>query len=340
MNTGLKATAFAAALAAAFGAAYGVGHAVEPISDPSPAAHAGHGSGQGGAKHTGEEGTEPKGGHAGHTGDSAEEHPPGGLQTTEDGYTLDLHTPRVEAGDKTVLRFTVRDQDGRPVTAYRANHGKDLHLILAGRDLAGYRHLHPNRDADGTWSLPVTLDKAGDYRLFADFTPDAKGAKDLTLGADLAAAGHYTPTALPKSKATTTVDGYTVTRHGQLTPGKTSELTFTVTKKGRPVTDLQPYLEAYGHLVALRSGDLAYLHVHPNGAPGDGHTRPGPDISFSATAPSTGNYRLYLDFRADGKVHTAAFTLPATGTPAAADHAKGGSSDEHAKGDDSGDHAH
>ena len=40
-------------------------------------------------------------------------------------------------------------------------------------------------------------------------------------------------------------------------------LTLTVTKDGQPVTDLQPYLGAYGHLVALRAGDLAYLHVHP-----------------------------------------------------------------------------
>ncbi|MFM9662849.1 hypothetical protein ACKI2B_46205, partial [Streptomyces scabiei] len=77
----------------------------------------------------------------------------------------------------------------------------------------------------------------------------------------------------------------------------------------RPVTDLQPYLGAYGHLVALRSGDLAYLHVHPNGEPGDGTTRPGPTVSFTATAPSDGTYRLFLDFKHEGKVHTAAFTV-------------------------------
>ena len=46
------------------------------------------------------------------------------------------------------------------------------------------------------------------------------------------------------------------------------------------MTDLQPYLAAYGHLVALRQGDLAYLHVHPDGEPGDGRTKAGPDIVF------------------------------------------------------------
>jgi len=75
------------------------------------------------------------------------------------------------------------------------------------------------------------------------------------------------------------------------------------------VTTLQPYLGAAGHLVALRSGDLAYLHVHPMGE------RPaassGPDIAFLAQAPSAGRYLLYLDFQVDGQVHTAAFTVTA-----------------------------
>ncbi len=69
--------------------------------------------------------------------------------------------------------------------------------------------------------------------------------------------------------------------------------------------------------MALRSGDLAYLHVHPNGEPGDGKTEPGPGISFSATAPSTGTYRLFLDFKHEGKVRTAEFTVRAGGAAAA-----------------------
>ena len=84
-----------------------------------------------------------------------------------------------------------------------------------------------------------------------------------------------------------------------------------VSRDGEPVTDLQPYLGAYGHLVALRSGDLAYLHVHPDGTPGDGTTEPGPDVTFFAAVPSAGTYHLYLDFQHRGEVHTAAFTLDA-----------------------------
>lgn len=174
-----------------------------------------------------------------------------------------------------------------------------------------YRHLHPERAPDGTWSTPVDLPRAGGYRVFADFTPDRPGAENLTLGADLAASGPYSPRELPRPSATARVDGYDVKLTGTLTPGRAGELRLTVSRDGEPVTDLQPYLGAYGHLVALRAGDLAYLHVHPEGEPGDGTTRPGPHVSFSATAPSGGSYRLFLDFKHDGVVRTAAFTVEA-----------------------------
>ena len=94
---------------------------------------------------------------------------------------------------------------------------------------------------------------------------------------------------------------------GALTPGTTSKLTLTVDRGGVPVTDLQPYLAAYGHLVALRQGDLAYLHVHPD----DSVTSAGPNIVFYAEVPSAGTYRLYLDFKHGDVVRTAEFTVVA-----------------------------
>ncbi|WP_120727906.1 hypothetical protein [Streptomyces hundungensis] len=300
MGTGLKITAFAAALAATFGTAYGVGKGVDPIV-AQPAGHAAHG--------------EPtaKAGHGGHEEQDGAAELPGGLQIAEGGYALDLRTPRLEAGRAAEIRFAVTGHDGRPVTAFKSEHGKELHLVVASDDLAVYRHLHPVRAADGTWSVPAELPEAGGYRVFADFTPgDTKDAKNLVLGADLAVSGAYAPKELPAPTATAPVeDGYTVSLAGDLTPGRTAELKLSVTKEGRPVTDLEPYLGAYGHLVALRAGDLAYLHVHPN------EGGPGPVVSFGATVPSAGTYRLFLDFQHGGKVRTAGFTVAAGGHLAA-----------------------
>ncbi|MFD5941294.1 hypothetical protein [Streptomyces griseus] len=304
MHTGLKITAFAAALAATFGSAYAVGGAMDPAAGKEPSHQDAHGAKERPAAEK----------DAARTPEL-----PGGLQISQGGYALDLDTPRVEAGEPAELRFAVVDEDSsRKVTAFRREHGKELHLIVASSDLTTYRHLHPERAADGTWSTPVELPEAGGYRVFADFTPDGKNAEGVTLGADLAVSGDARPEALPDAERTVTVDGYEVTLDGALRPGAGSELKLGVEKDGKPVTDLQPYLGAYGHLVALRAGDLAYLHVHPNGEPGDGRTKPGPEVSFTATAPSKGAYRLFLDFRHEGKVRTAAFTVHAGG-PAAAE---------------------
>ncbi|MEU7723380.1 hypothetical protein [Streptomyces tibetensis] len=317
MNTGLRITTFAAALAATFGAAYGVGQGVGPVVADSPPKH--------GDEHGRPTPDQPEGGgHARHDAP-----PAGGLQITDGGYTLDLETPRVTAGKSADLRFTVRDAAGRALTAYQREHDKELHLIVASRDLVTYRHLHPTRAADGTWSTPVDLPRAGGYRVFADFTPAKQNAGNLTLGADLAASGPYEARPLPPASPTARVDGYEVRLSGAPHPGEASELKLRVSRDGKPVTDLQPYLGAYGHLVALRSGDLAYLHVHPNGEPGDGTTRPGPDISFTATAPSSGSYRLFLDFKHEGKVRTAAFTVRAGGAAAASPTPQGHAEDGH-----------
>lgn len=81
-----------------------------------------------------------------------------------------------------------------------------------------------------------------------------------------------------------------------------SELRFTATHDGRPV-EVEPYLGARGHLVALRWGDLAFLHVHPIADE---------DLAFEVTYPGPGTYRLFLHYSVDGVVRTAAFTTVAT----------------------------
>ncbi|MEU0405780.1 hypothetical protein ABZ318_37375 [Streptomyces sp. NPDC006197] len=299
MNTGVKITAFAAALAATFGTAYGVGKGVGPVEEPKKAEHAGHAA------------QEPQkgSGHGGHEegATAAASALPGGLQVSQDGYTLALETPTPAVGRGT-LKFSVKDAAGKKVTAFATEHGKELHFIVASRDLNTFRHLHPVKAADGTWSVDADLPAAGGYKAFADFKPAAPGARGVTLGADLAVPGAYAPKPLPAAAPTADVDGYQVRLGGVLDPGKAGELRLTVTKGGKPVTDLEPYLGAYGHLVALRDGDLAYLHVHPN------EGGPGPDVSFTATAPSAGTYRLFLDFQHEGKVRTAAFTVTAGAT--------------------------
>jgi len=98
-----------------------------------------------------------------------------------------------------------------------------------------------------------------------------------------------------------------VTLDGDLVPGTGSPLRLTVTRDGAPVP-VEPYLGAFGHLVALRDGDLAYLHVHPGNA-----AAAGPVVGFDADVPSAGTYRMFFDFQVGGVVRTADFTVTTAG---------------------------
>jgi hypothetical protein len=273
MKTGQKVTAFLVGLAAVFAVAVWVGSTVGPREATMTAA----------------------------------QELPGGLQSTQDGYTLELSDSIATAQADVPLRFRILSPTGAPVKRYVETHDKLLHLIVVRNDLAVFQHVHPTLDAEGTWTLPLNLARAGDYRVFADFMPS--GGPALTLGANLHVAGRYDPQPLPAAAATAQVDGFTVKLNGTPKAGEASMLTLSVDRDGKPVDDLQPYLGAYGHLVAVRASDLAYLHVHPMGEPGDGTTTPGPDIVFHTTFPSTGSYRLFLDFQHGGVVRTAAFTV-------------------------------
>jgi hypothetical protein len=295
MNTPLKLAAFGVGLVAVFTAAVGVGSAVGPAGPAVAAPDADHDMAAEAAAGAHDD--------AGHEGDAAAL--PAGLTVSENGYTLDLAEVAVSAGAATPVAFRVLGPDGGPVTEYDVDHDVDLHLIAVRRDLTGFQHVHPELGADGVWRVPLALDP-GAWRLFADFVPSDLGEK-LTLGADLAVPGEYAPAPMPAESTTAEVDGFTVVLTGSLEPGRESELTLSVSRDGRPVTDLEPYLGAYGHLVVLRDGDLAYLHAHPIEEP----AAPGPDVRFATTAPSAGTYRLFLDFKHDGAVRTAAFTVSA-----------------------------
>lgn len=295
MNVPTKLAAFATGLALTFGAATGAGALIDPTDSPA-ATSGGHGTAEKAGGHGGGHKT-PVPAAAGAL--------PGGLSSSQDGYTLTAERTTRTPGVRTTLRLRVIGPDGRPVTdGYEVEAERELHLIVVRRDGTGFQHLHPRRGPDGTWSTPLTLSAAGSHRALADFTID--GVR-RTLGIDLQAPGTFTPTAVFAATDRARTDGFEVQIvSGPVRTGRESVLRFRITRDGRPVQALQPYLGARGHLVALRDGDLAYLHVHP-----DEHAAVG-EIPFVAEFPSAGRYRLFLQFQTGGQVHTAPMTVEVT----------------------------
>jgi hypothetical protein len=221
-----------------------------------------------------------------------------------DGYRFVPERTVVE-GDGGVLRFVIEGPTGEPVREFTAVHERDLHFILVNRELTIFHHLHPSLSDDGTWTLEMPVLPGGAYRAVSDFQV-SEGPR-LALGVDLSVAGEYDPVPLGEPRATAEVDGYEVALAAEVHDGGDVLVTMTVRRDGALVGDLEPYLGASGHLVAMRTGDLAYAHVHPADADhGDG--APG-NVGFVAQLNAKGRYALFFDFQHDGVVRTAAFTF-------------------------------
>ncbi|HWC22862.1 MAG TPA: hypothetical protein VG502_11230 [Flexivirga sp.] len=334
MNTPTRLGAYGAGLLLLAAGGYAVGGRVDAGSpNTTDSTHAGMGTHEGADAMTDDMTDDMAGGttHDMKTNTASPTDLPQGVTAGRQGYNLHLATAVHRAGRQQVS-FRITGPDGKPVTSYRTSHEKKLHLIAVRRDFSGFQHVHPTLDtSSGTWTVGLDL-APGTWRIYTDFVPT--GGDGLTLASDLLVPGDPGKQSLPAPQRVAHVDGYTVTATGSLTAGEHSMLDFRVTRDGKPVTDLQPYLGAYGHLVALRADDAAYLHVHPDGEPGDGTTKPGPSIGFGAEVPSATRYHLFLDFRVDGRVHTAAFTLDAhrdgAGTATGEDNGhEGGAQHEH-----------
>ncbi|MGI8421847.1 MAG: hypothetical protein ACR2MU_06270 [Gaiellaceae bacterium] len=224
-----------------------------------------------------------------------------GLAAVAGGYTLAPEQTTLPLGKVSSFRFRILDTQGRPVRRFDLDGTVRLHLIVVRRDLVGYQYVHPALQGDGSWATPLTLAAPGAYRVFADF--EVAGEKTV-LGSDLFVPGRFAPALLPRVHATASTDGYSVSlAHDELRAGRETQLHFVVRRNGRPVESFESYIGRRGHLVALRDGDLSYSHVHPESAGQTG------EIVFHSELPSAGSYRLFLQFKRDGVVHTAPFTV-------------------------------
>ncbi|MFC6731054.1 MULTISPECIES: hypothetical protein [unclassified Haladaptatus] len=161
-----------------------------------------------------------------------------------------------------------------------------------------FQHLHPALGDDGTWRVEAfTLPDPGVYRAFVDLVVDGN---PTTLGFDLFASGQMDVAPRPETSYRDTATGYDVELQvSAVLAGTSVDLVFEIGRDGEPVSRLEQYLGARGHLVALREGDLAYLHVHPETTDSDSGR-----VEFKTTFPTPGSYRLFLQSKPDGTLIT------------------------------------
>jgi hypothetical protein len=229
----------------------------------------------------------------------------------------------VKPGKQFRLRFLItHPQTGEPVKEFNIVHDMPFHLFVVSQDLTYFSHIHPQQQADGSFTIETMVPKAGSYIIYCDIFP---------VGG--------MPQVAHRSLITTGFDGDLFSAQAQLVPdkiltktlagvrfeltlnpaepvgGRPATLKYHLTdeKTGEPVRDLQPYLGAWGHTLILSEDVSDYIHSHPTETIPDAEDRTkifgGPDVSFDAFLPRPGRYRVWSQFQRQGKLITIAFTI-------------------------------
>ncbi|GFN30468.1 hypothetical protein PCURB6_07280 [Paenibacillus curdlanolyticus] len=214
---------------------------------------------------------------------------------------------RAQAGQATSIRIKLQDGAGNPIDKLDIEHEKLLHLIVVSKDLSYFNHIHPEYVGQGEFVITNTFPAGGEYKLIADFVPS--GGSKVTESEWVKIEGNeQAPFPLMADQGhSQVVDGIEVTlANDHPMPGEEFELNFqladAVTKE--PITDLEPYLGAVGHVVILSEDTDSYLHVHPLEEKSSG-----PDAKFVTTFPDRGNYKIWGQFQRDGRLITVPFVV-------------------------------
>ncbi len=252
-------------------------------------------------------------------------------------YNMAFVTEPLEAtaGKPVMLSFTPKkDDDANAQVALDVVHTKKLHLIVASSDLSYYDHIHPEYQADGSYTVRTTLPAGGKYVLFADYTPT--GASNTVNRLEMKVAGTPAKTVSYSSqRLTADVDGYKValTAEGGTFYAKGVNHMGAPIKKADKLVNaatLENIMGTKGHLVIISADGQRYIHVHPEMENGQ--------LDLHANFGEPGLYRAFFQFQTGGKVHTADFVIDAKDGEVSAD--EGEADHDHSAGAEKKEHHH
>ena len=225
-------------------------------------------------------------------------------------YRMDVTVmPAADGKGMSGLRLVIRDPEtGAPVPSFARVHERLVHLFIISRSLDDFAHVHPESIGAGTFELEHDA-APGEYMLIADFLPHG-GVSQIVQRA-IVTPGYTGPLMAPvpdppAGPAERIVDGVRIAMDaGELAPRKPAGLRFTVTEalSGYPVTDLEPFLGAPAHLLIVRTDLTEAIHGHPD------EDDTGSIVSFDPLMPTSGTYKLWVQFQRKGKVLTAPFVI-------------------------------
>lgn len=221
-----------------------------------------------------------------------------GTQAEEVGYSLeDVALPRT-AGRRGEVTFRVQTFRGSAQTAFLTEQTKKLHLYVVRDDLEVFRHLHPTMAKDGTWTAPVVLPTGGDYRVIAEFVAEDDGGNGdhVILGKTVSLTG-------PADDPGAVADPVVRVRVDQAPrAGNDGRMRLRVTDAADRPVRLETFLGVYAHVTGFQEQTGAMVHLHPLSDPTV--TEDGSSLEFHSEIDEAGDYRMFVQVRVDGFVHT------------------------------------
>lgn len=232
-------------------------------------------------------------------------------------YAMNVGTTpqQVLPGAPATLEFSVTDKrTGGILKKYQVFQEKLMHVVVIRRDLAYYDHIHPEYDNAGTFRIVTTFPDPGTYYLFTEYSPpdffenlsvaavtvgDAKGEAVAHLAVD------------ERTKIFEDMYKITLDYKDPIKVNDAVDFTYTIrdARTDEPVTELETYLAAFGHMAAVSEDTQTYTHVHPVTVPLAPSDHGGPQVAFNTFFPKAGLYKLFTQFKHKGKVFVTDFVV-------------------------------
>jgi hypothetical protein len=252
-------------------------------------------------------------------------HVQGALAMTDGEVILEHKTqPAVlTAGITTTIQFSLKDGKGNPVRGLSLHHDRILHVVIVGQDFSEFAHVHPEdfgpvtaaMKKDATFQVKYDFPKSGRYLIGVDFAVGKKlFSKHFLVYAGGKEGMGFARLDVSREKKIRGFDVTLTPLQEHIVAGKEMRFRYLFKKKGKPVTNIEPYLSAPMH-IAVVSADLEnFIHTHgelPGMHPSGQHehhmhmTIPkkfGPEIDFHVVFPAPGLYVIFGQVERRGRV--------------------------------------
>ena len=237
-----------------------------------------------------------------------------------------LHSQNLNPNRDTKLTFQIFDaSNGNKVVLFSRVYDKTLHLIIVDNELKYFSHIHPNQSGQD-FEILTSFPHTGTYHLYLDFQPLGAIEQQFAFTIKIGDSKNESLADFKPDTQLTKIFGnheVTLTKPepfsaSQISTGQQRiKITLKDVKTQQPITTLQPYLAAFGHLVMINQKTYDYVHVHPTNltAPKEGENG-GPVVEFMPLGLygpiKPGIYRVFAQFNPDGKLLLADYVIEIT----------------------------